>query len=57
MMTKKEAIKKQLRTIKQEEPTASRECALLLAMLQNIGRDLLTVQDYENTFNVELKEI
>lgn len=56
MITKKQAIKKQLEIIKKEQAEFPKESELLRALLENLARDLLTVEDYEELFEVDLVE-
>lgn len=56
MITKKQAIKKQLEVIKKDQNEFPKESELLIAMLRNLARDLLTVQDYEEMFECDLIE-
>lgn len=56
MITKKQAIKKQLEIIKKEQNEFPKESELLRAMLENLARDLLTVEEYENIFECDLIE-
>ena len=58
-MTVKKAIKKHLAIIKAEQPTTEEEKRTnekLLALLENLGRDLLTVANFENVFVVEIEK-
>ncbi len=56
MITKLQAIKKQLAIVEQEEKTSPKECQPLRALLENLARDLLTVEQYEQVLKVELIE-
>ena len=58
-MTIKKAIKKQLAIIQAEQPTTEEEKQTnekLLALLENLGRDLLTVANFESVFGVEVEK-
>lgn len=56
MITKKQAIKKQLEIIKKEQAEFPKESELLRALLENLARDLLTVEEYEKIFECDLIE-
>ena len=53
-MAIEKAIKKQLEIVNNETDQNAKK--LLLALLVNLGRDLLSVEKYEKIFNVELIE-
>ena len=58
-MTVKKAIKKQLDIIQAEQPTTDEEkrtSEKMLALLENLGRDLLTVANFESVFGVEIEK-
>ena len=58
-MTVKKAIKKQLDLIQAERPTTEEEkrtSEKMLALLENLGRDLLTVANFESVFGVEIEK-
>lgn len=53
-MTKAKAIKKHFEKVKEENNPLLKD--ILIALLMELGRDLLTVEQYEKIFNVELLE-
>ena len=58
-MTAKKAIKKQLAILQADNPTTEEEKRAqekLFALLENLGRDLLTVANYESVFGVEIEK-
>lgn len=58
-MTIKKALKKQLDLLRAEEVTTGeekRKKELLFALLENLGRDLLTVAEFESVFSVEVEK-
>lgn len=58
-MTIKKAIKKQLDIIQAEQPTTDEEkrtSEKMLALLENLGRDLLTVANFESVFGMEIEK-
>ena len=58
-MTIKNALKKHLQTVREEQPTTKADeiaTEKMQALLQAVGRDLLSVADFEEIFGVSLEE-
>lgn len=58
-MTVKKAIKKHLALLQAEQPTTDEEKRTnekMFALLENLGRDLLTVANFESVFGVEVEK-